>query len=169
MFLYQLHRGSVFEDREIEGVEIREKFTLQGSLNPGSNSGGAMALPLGAHLFLEATGVLQEPAKCDAYTKRRDEGVALRSAAQLIERRCAHKRMVDDLADFSVHVAGTQRVVVVLALVAVPGLRESFLGLEGNNVQPQVAGAGKALDRLIRPLGFVKRKPFLCESFPFVG
>ena len=82
-----------------------------------------MALPLGAHLLLETTGVLQEPAKCDAYTKRRDEDVALRDAARLIERRRTHKRMVDDLADFSVHVAGRERVVVVLALVAVPGLR----------------------------------------------
>ena len=136
MFLYQLHSGSVFEDREIESVEIREKVTFQGSLNPGSNCGGAMVLPLGAHLLLEATGVLQEPAKCDAYTKWRDEDVALRDAARLIERRCTPKRMVDDLADFSGHVAEPERVVVVLALVAVPGLRESLLCREGNNVQP---------------------------------
>ena len=91
VFLDQLHGGTVVEDRKIEGLEIGEKFTLQRGLDCRADGGDAMALPLCTHLLFETTGVLQQPAERDADTERRDEHVAARDAAGLIERRRALK------------------------------------------------------------------------------
>ncbi len=156
VLLDQFHGSTVVKDRKAEGIKIGKEFARKGSLDARSDGGGAMTLPLRTRLLLETVGIPQEPAEHDANAVGRDENMAARDAAGLIERRRALKRMIDDLADFSVDVGRHERVVIVLALVAVPRLCKPIRCRERNNIESKVTRAGKTLDGLICALCLVK-------------
>jgi hypothetical protein len=64
--------------------------------------------------------------------------------------------VVDDLGNLTVDIIGLQRMVIVLALVAIPGLCESVGGSEADHVEAQISGPGISPDRVIISLSFVK-------------
>ena len=74
-------------------------------------------------------------AKRDADTDGCNEHVSARDAAVLVKWRRSVKRMIDDLADFPVNVGWCERVIIMLALEAVPGFREPLCRSERYDIQ----------------------------------